>query len=171
MSRVPLREIAHARAGDKGDISSIGVFVNDPRHYAAVKRQLMPERLKATFGGVLKGPIRRYSIDHLCALNFVMEQALEGRGQRIPEPRFARQVLELSAARPADRAGGVAIPGPLPRARSPWSGVLEPAARLQRVAQRRSVSRSSIADAKALAPLLVTVSSHQAIKPACSGTY
>jgi hypothetical protein len=75
---VPLREIAHARAGDKGNISSIGVFVDVPRHYPAVKRQLTPERLKESFGGLLKGPIRRYSIDHLCALNFVMEQALEG---------------------------------------------------------------------------------------------
>jgi hypothetical protein len=78
MTTVALREIAHARAGDKGDISSIGVFVRDPRHYAAVKRQLTPERLKESFGGLLKGPVRRYSIDHLCALNFVMEQALEG---------------------------------------------------------------------------------------------
>jgi hypothetical protein len=78
MTTVALREIAHARAGDKGNISSIGVFVTDPRHYPAVKQQLTPKRLKETFGGVLKGPIRRYSIDHLCALNFVMEQALEG---------------------------------------------------------------------------------------------
>jgi hypothetical protein len=78
MTAVALREIAHARAGDKGDISSVGVFVTDPRHYAAVKRQLTPERLKESFGGLLKGRVRRYSIDHLCALNFVMEQALEG---------------------------------------------------------------------------------------------
>jgi hypothetical protein len=54
------------------------VFIDDPRHYAAVKRQLTPERLKENFGSLLKGPIRRYSIDHLCALNFVMAQALEG---------------------------------------------------------------------------------------------
>ena len=78
MTTVPLREIAYAPAGDKGDISSIGVFVRDPRHYGAVKRQLTPERLKATFGGLFKGPVRRYALDHLCALNFVMEQALEG---------------------------------------------------------------------------------------------
>ena len=78
MTVVPLREIAYARAGDKGDISSIGVFVGDPANYPAVKRQLTPERLKASFGGLLQGPIRRYAIDHLCALNFVMEQALEG---------------------------------------------------------------------------------------------
>jgi hypothetical protein len=30
MTVVALREIAHARAGDKGNVSSIGVFVDDP---------------------------------------------------------------------------------------------------------------------------------------------
>jgi hypothetical protein len=34
--------------------------------------------LKAQFGGVLKGDIRRFEIDHLQALNFVMTDALEG---------------------------------------------------------------------------------------------
>ena len=44
--RVPLRQVAHARAGDKGDRSNVAVFVYDPKHYAAVKAQLTPERLK-----------------------------------------------------------------------------------------------------------------------------
>ena len=78
MTTVPLREIAHARAGDKGNISSVGVFVGDRRHYPAVKRQLTAERVKAAFAGVIKGQVRRFAIDHLRALNFVMEQALEG---------------------------------------------------------------------------------------------
>jgi hypothetical protein len=76
--RVPLREIAHARAGDKGDISSVAVFAYDPRHYPALKAQLTPERLRAEFGGVLRGPIVRYALDGLHGLNFVMEAALEG---------------------------------------------------------------------------------------------
>jgi hypothetical protein len=76
--RVPLREIAHARAGDKGDRSNVAVFVYDPTHYAAIMAQLTPERLKAEFGSLLCGPIRRFALDHLCALNFVMDEALEG---------------------------------------------------------------------------------------------
>ena len=76
--RVPLREVAHARAGDKGDRSNVAVFVYDPKHYAAVKAQLTPERLKTDFGRLLRGPIRRFALDHLCALNFVMDEALEG---------------------------------------------------------------------------------------------
>jgi hypothetical protein len=76
--RVPLREIAHARAGDKGNISSVSVFAFEPRHYPALKAQLTPERLKAEFGGVLRGPVTRYELDGLHGLNFVMQEALEG---------------------------------------------------------------------------------------------
>ena len=76
--RVALREIAHARAGDKGDRSNVAVFVYDRRHYAAVKAQLTPERLQAELGALLRGPIRRYHLDHLGGLNFVMDEALEG---------------------------------------------------------------------------------------------
>jgi hypothetical protein len=76
--RVPLREVAHARAGDKGNRSNVAVFVYHPEHYAAVRAQLTPARLKAEFGGLLRGPIRRFEIDHLGGLNFVMDEALEG---------------------------------------------------------------------------------------------
>jgi hypothetical protein len=76
--RVPLRAIAHARAGDKGNRSNVAVFVYEPRHYAAVKAQLTPGRLKAEFPDLLKGPIRRFELEHLGGLNFVMDEALEG---------------------------------------------------------------------------------------------
>jgi hypothetical protein len=76
--RVALREIAHARAGDKGNRSNVAVFVYDLHHYAPVKAQLTPERLKVEFGNLLRGPICRFELDHLGGLNFVMDEALEG---------------------------------------------------------------------------------------------
>ena len=75
---VPLREIAHARAGDKGNTSNVSLFVFDPAHYEAVKKQVTPERLVAEFGGVLRGKIVRHELPHLHGFNFVMENALEG---------------------------------------------------------------------------------------------
>ena len=75
---VPLREIAHARAGDKGNISSVSLFVFDPAHYEAVGAQVTPRRLASEFGGVLRGKIVRYDLPHLHGFNFVMENALEG---------------------------------------------------------------------------------------------
>lgn len=75
---IPLHEIAHARAGDKGNRSNVSLFVYDARDFAAVKAQITPERLKTTFSALLKGEVQRYELDHLLGLNFVMDQALEG---------------------------------------------------------------------------------------------
>ena len=76
--KVVLREIAHARAGDKGDTSNVAVFVYDPAHYPAVKAQLTADRVKAELAGVVNGTVTRYAVDHLHTLNFVMTDALEG---------------------------------------------------------------------------------------------
>lgn len=75
---VLLRDIAHARAGDKGNRSNVSLFVFDAGDYPAVKAQVTPERLKTAFPDLLKGEIERFEIDHLFGLNFVMDKALEG---------------------------------------------------------------------------------------------
>jgi len=75
---VPLREIAHARAGDKGDISSISLWVTEPRYYDAVKAQLTAERIKQAYASLIRGRVERYALDRLCGLNFVLHDALEG---------------------------------------------------------------------------------------------
>lgn len=75
---VPLGDIAHARAGDKGDRSNVSLFAFEPKHYPAIKAQVTPDRLKAAFPGLLKGDVRRFALDHLHGLNFVMDRALEG---------------------------------------------------------------------------------------------
>ena len=79
MSRtVTVRDIAHARAGDKGNRSNVSVFAYEPEHYEALRQQLTPERIKASFGGVLLGSIKRYELPDFNGFNFVMDQALEG---------------------------------------------------------------------------------------------
>ncbi len=76
--RIPLHKLAHARAGDKGDTSSISVWVYDAGDYALVKEQLTAERLKAAFPRLIRGHVIRYCLDQLCGLNFVAYNALEG---------------------------------------------------------------------------------------------
>ena len=79
MSRtVTLREIAHARAGDKGNRSNVSVFAFDPAHYGALCDQVTAERLEREFGTLLTGPIVRHELPALAGLNFVMDDALEG---------------------------------------------------------------------------------------------
>ena len=76
--RVKLHEIAHARAGDKGNTSNVSVWVYDPGDYPLVKAQLTAERIKAAYPDLIQGPVQRYEVDQLHGLNFVMSDALEG---------------------------------------------------------------------------------------------
>ena len=76
--RIKLHEIAHARAGDKGNTSNVSVWVYDPSDYLLVKEQLTPERIKSAYPNLLQGPVKRFTLDHLHGLNFVMSDALEG---------------------------------------------------------------------------------------------
>jgi hypothetical protein len=73
-----LREIAHARAGDKGDTSNISVIVYDPADYPRLEKFLTAERVKAHFREVVQGQVRRYALPGIGAFNFVMQGALAG---------------------------------------------------------------------------------------------
>ncbi|MFS2116325.1 hypothetical protein [Herbaspirillum frisingense] len=73
-----LRDIAHSRAGDKGDISNISVIAYRIDDYALLERELTVERVRAHFAGVVQGEVVRYVLPQLGALNFVMQRALGG---------------------------------------------------------------------------------------------
>ncbi|WP_050466842.1 AtuA-related protein [Herbaspirillum chlorophenolicum] len=73
-----LRDIAHSRAGDKGDISNISVIVYRQQDYALLERELTAERVREHFAGVVHGEVVRHALPHLGALNFVMQKALGG---------------------------------------------------------------------------------------------
>ena len=77
-ARFLVRDIAHARAGDKGNTSNINVWVYDPADFDLLKRTLTAERIKREFPRLIRGDVTRYVIDHLCGLNFVLRDALEG---------------------------------------------------------------------------------------------
>lgn len=73
-----LKEVAHSRTGDKGNIAVISVIAYRPEDYPLLKRQVTVQRLKDYFREIVHGKVTRYEIDSLCALNFVMEDALGG---------------------------------------------------------------------------------------------
>jgi hypothetical protein len=76
--RVKLRDIAHARAGDKGDASNVSLIVYDRKHFDLVRREVTPARVKAWFGDLVRGEVQRYELPQLGAFNFVMHGALGG---------------------------------------------------------------------------------------------
>jgi hypothetical protein len=73
-----LREIAHARTGDKGNTSNISVIAYDGNHYPLLVAQVTAERVRAHFAGVVEGSVVRYELPRIGALNFVMTQTLGG---------------------------------------------------------------------------------------------
>jgi hypothetical protein len=73
-----VRDIAHARAGDKGNTSNVNVWTYDPADFELLKRELTAERIKRAFPALIRGEVQRYVIEHLQGLNFVMQGALEG---------------------------------------------------------------------------------------------
>ena len=78
--KIPLSRIAHARSGDKGDTSNIGVIAFDPRHYPVLAREVTSKRVKQFFGEMVKGQVERYELPNLGALNFLLHEALGGGG-------------------------------------------------------------------------------------------
>jgi hypothetical protein len=76
--KVKLQHVAHARSGDKGDTSNISVFAYEPEFYPLLKEQLTAERLKAFYGGAIRGEVIRYEAANIDALNFVCHGALGG---------------------------------------------------------------------------------------------
>lgn len=73
-----LREIAHSRTGDKGNISNISVIAYDQKHYPLLHEQLTAERVKALFSDIVRGSVVRYELPNVGALNFVLHDALGG---------------------------------------------------------------------------------------------
>lgn len=78
--KIRLGEIAHTRSGDKGDTCNIGVIAHDERHYPVLVREVTADRVKRHFGELVKGPVERFELPNLGALNFLLHQALGGGG-------------------------------------------------------------------------------------------
>lgn len=73
-----LRDIAHARTGDKGNTSNISVIAYRPEDYALLLEKLTPEKVGQHFASVITGPVVRHEMPNVHALNFVLHGALGG---------------------------------------------------------------------------------------------
>ena len=78
--RVRLLDIAHARSGDKGDTANVGVIALRAEWYALLARELTRERVTEHFAGEIGGPVERFELPNLHALNFLLHGALDGGG-------------------------------------------------------------------------------------------
>lgn len=75
---VPLHAVAHARAGDKGNRANISVIPYDAEAYAHLVEQVTEARVLELFAHRGASGARRYELPALPALNFVIDDVLEG---------------------------------------------------------------------------------------------
>lgn len=80
VARVRLLDIAHARSGDKGNTSNIGLIARKPEYYRVLVEKVTAERVKEHFAGVCLGKVERFELPNLNALNFLLHDALDGGG-------------------------------------------------------------------------------------------
>ena len=78
--RLPLYRIAHARSGDKGDASNVGLIADSPALYEVIRSEVTAERVKAHFRQVCRGEVERFEVPNLLALNFLLHDSLGGGG-------------------------------------------------------------------------------------------
>ena len=70
--------LAFFAAGCGGHARASGTIVFESRHFEAVRREVTSERVRAWFGPLVAGPVERYELPQLGALNFVLRRALGG---------------------------------------------------------------------------------------------
>ncbi len=103
---LPLIAIAHARSGDKGADSNIGVCARHPDFLPLLRDQLSTQAVAEWLAHRIDGPVERYDVPGIHALNFLLRDALGGGG--IASLRFdpqgkayAQQLLDMPVQVPA----------------------------------------------------------------------
>ncbi len=69
-----LRELAHSRTGDKGNLVTISLIAYRSDDFDLLVREVTPESVAKHFSGIVDGPVRRYLLPHLSALTFVLRR-------------------------------------------------------------------------------------------------
>lgn len=73
-----LHDIAHARAGDKGNRLNLAVFVYDPRDFSLLMDVVTEERVLALFAHRGASGVKRYPMPSLHGMNLVIDDVLQG---------------------------------------------------------------------------------------------
>ncbi|HEX9703845.1 MAG TPA: hypothetical protein VGA20_01180 [Gemmatimonadales bacterium] len=78
--KMRLLALAHARSGDKGNTANIGLIARRAKDYPLLVRRVTAARVARHFRGMIAGPVERFELPNLHALNFLLHGALDGGG-------------------------------------------------------------------------------------------
>ena len=107
--RVPLGELAHARAGDKGGNCNVGLWVSDPAHWEWLRTTLTSGRLRELMPEAADLELVRHEFPHLRAVHFVLVGLLgTGGSSNLRVDQIGKSVGEYLRSKP------VPVPEELP---------------------------------------------------------
>ena len=78
--KVKLARVAHARSGDKGDASNVGLIADTPELYRVLGEEVTADRVQRHFRQVCRGKVERFDVPNLNAYNFILHDSLGGGG-------------------------------------------------------------------------------------------
>ncbi len=78
--KAPLMVLAHGRSGDKGDSVNVGVIARREEWFDFIRKSLTRDRVAKFLKPLARGPVERYELPNLGALNFLVHGALDGGG-------------------------------------------------------------------------------------------
>jgi hypothetical protein len=113
--QVRLLDLAHTRSGDKGDMANCGVIALQAEWYPLLVRELTAERVRAHYGALIAGPVERFELPNLNALNFLLHGALDGGGTLSLKTDAQGKVVSTAMLRmiltvPANEAAALQLP-------------------------------------------------------------
>ena len=73
-----LYDLAHCRAGDKGNTSILSLIAYRDEDYASLSTHVTASAVKHHLGHIVKGKVTRHEVPNVGALQFVCEQSLGG---------------------------------------------------------------------------------------------
>lgn len=79
---IPLRQIAHARSGDKGNHANIGVIAYTDAGYEYLRDTLTASRMAEYFAELKPTQVERFELPGVKALNFLLHNVLGGGGSQ-----------------------------------------------------------------------------------------
>ncbi len=74
--KVKLYEIAHSRAGDKGNTLTLSLIPYKEEDYAFLCEKITADKVKEHLREIVSGDIIRYELPNISSLLFVCQQAL-----------------------------------------------------------------------------------------------
>jgi hypothetical protein len=108
---VPLRRIAYARSGDKGDKANIALIARRPEFARIIHEQVTCERVARFFAHYLRGDVRAWELTGLHAVNYLLDAVLGGTGGTstlrydAQGKSYAAMLLGIPVVVPAEWAG------------------------------------------------------------------